>query len=481
MGKPHEGTGRAAVVGVIALAVLLASASLGSPAAGGPLSATSPSLATAATYSILAGSEVTNTGATTISGDVGISPGIGSAPHYSGFGTVTLGGTIHDADGAALTAQADKNAAYTALASQGCDTTYAGAFKELAGETLIPGVYCADQFRLSSGTLTLNGAAADVWIFKSAADLIITGGSSARVIFTGGGLPCNVWWRAVSSATFDANSTLVGNILADTSITFAAGASLNGRALARTAAVTLSSNSITGPTCAAEATATAVAATATATAAAATATSVAATSTAVAATSTAVAATATAVAATATAGAGNGSRSFGEVQVGKFTGDGCTSNLQPEAGVRFSLGSQEFLTGQAGPGIDRKIIAEGTSRVRMPGRAGWRTCARVVDPFRGEIFRQEFGDGETVVLDVPVYDGKRTEVYVTNLRLVTPTPTLTPTPVTTPTPVPTRPTPGALPATLPRTGDPSGMVMVWLALGAAGTALLGFSMRWRRK
>lgn len=375
-----------------------------------------------------------------------ISPGIGPLPHYINTGTVTLGGTVHDADGAAATAQADKNTAYTALASQGCDTTYAGAFKELAGITLVPGVYCADRFFLSSGTLTLNGAASDVWIFKSAADLIITGGSSAKVVFTGGGLACNVWWRAVSSATFDANSTLVGNILADTSITFAAGASLNGRALARTAAVTLSSNSITGPTCAAEATATAVAGTATATAA---------------------------------ATPSSDSGAFGEVQVGKFTGSDCTSNLQPEADVKFSLGTQNFFTGQAGPGIDRKIIAEGDRTVRMQGRAGWRTCARVVDPVKGEILRQEFGDGETVVVNVPVYDGKRTEVYVTNLRAATPTPTSTP--VATPTPVLARPTPGALPATLPRTGDPSAMLMVWLALGGAGTALLGFSMRRRRR
>ncbi len=209
--------------------------------------ATSPSLGTAASYSILAGSEVTNTGSTTISGDVGISPGIGAPPHYTGFGTVTLGGSIHDGDGAALTAQADKNAAFANLGSQTCDITYAGT-KDLAGEILVPGVYCADAFNLT-GTLTLNGSATGVWIFKSASSLVLTGGTAANIIFTGGGLPCNVWWRVVSTATLDANSSLVGNILAGTSVTFASGASLNGRALAGTGAVTLSSNSITSPTC----------------------------------------------------------------------------------------------------------------------------------------------------------------------------------------------------------------------------------------
>ncbi len=212
--------------------------------------ATSPSLGTAADFSILAGSIVTNTGATTVSGDLGISPGIGAAPHYTGWETVTHGGVIHDADATALTAQGDKDTAFASLASQGCDITYVGASKELAGETLVPGVYCADRFLLSSGTLTLDGDASDVWIFKSAADLVVTG-SSAAVVFSGSGLACNVWWRVVSSASFDAGSEFVGNVLASTAITFAAGASLDGRALASTASVTMDSTSITGPTCSA--------------------------------------------------------------------------------------------------------------------------------------------------------------------------------------------------------------------------------------
>lgn len=210
--------------------------------------ASSPTLGTAAAYSVLAGSQITNVGASTISADVGISPGIGVAPHYTGFGTVTLTGTIHDADAEALTAQGDKNTAYSALTSQACTVDYGGITKELAGITLSPGVYCATSFHLSSGILTLDGTAADVWIFKSASDLIITG-SSATVVFLGGGQPCNVWWSVASTATFDAGSAFVGNVLASTSITFAAGSSLDGRALAGTAEVTLDSASITGPTC----------------------------------------------------------------------------------------------------------------------------------------------------------------------------------------------------------------------------------------
>lgn len=243
------------VITGLVLSVMLVSLSLVGPK---PVqAATSPSLGTAATYSILAGSEVTNTGASTVSGNVGISPGIGVAPHYSGFGTVTLGGVINDANAAALAAQGDKDLAYAALDVNVCGadggTDYGAIVKSLNGLTLSPGVYCANQFNLS-GTLTLNGSATDVWIFKSAGSLVISGGAAAKVVFTGGALPCNVWWRVVSTASFDAGSSLAGNILADTSITMAAGAKLDGRALARTAEVTLSSASITGPTCAAAST-----------------------------------------------------------------------------------------------------------------------------------------------------------------------------------------------------------------------------------
>jgi hypothetical protein len=202
--------------------------------------ATSPSLGAAGSYAVLAGSAVTNTGATTIAGDVGIYPGIGPTPHYTGFGTVVFVGpyAVHDADVAAQNAQAASLTAYGAL-DQTCDFTYAGT-KELGSISLAPGVHCAGSFHLTSGTLTLTGLASDVWIFKSASDLIITGGAAAKVVSPS----CDVWWRVVSTATFDAGSSLIGNILADTSITLAAGASLSGKAFARTAEVTLIGNAI---------------------------------------------------------------------------------------------------------------------------------------------------------------------------------------------------------------------------------------------
>lgn len=197
--------------------------------------ATSPGLGAAGSFSILGGETVTNTGTTTMPGDLGVYPG--SA--VTGGPTVGPPGTIHAGDVTAYNAQLANTTTFTSL-DQGCDTTYAGT-KDLVGLNLVPGVYCADAFRLT-GTLTLSGSG--VWIFKSAADLITSG--TANIV---GGDACNVWWREVSSATLGTSTSLIGNILASTSITMATGATLNGRAFAQTGQVSLDSNIITNPTC----------------------------------------------------------------------------------------------------------------------------------------------------------------------------------------------------------------------------------------
>lgn len=212
----------------------LSKVSAASPAAG-----TSPTLVAAASYSVLAGSEVTNTGtgATHVSGDLGVFPGIGDKPHVHGVDVGMVGppGEIHDADTNATNAQLDNIAAFGYLA-QNCDVTYMGVQDLTLVSPLLPKVYCADAFRLT-GNLALTGSG--VWIFKSASDLTTSPGSSVT-----GGDPCNVWWRVVSSASLDTNTTFIGNILASTAITMKSGAKLKGRALAQTANVTMIDNTI---------------------------------------------------------------------------------------------------------------------------------------------------------------------------------------------------------------------------------------------
>ena len=230
---------------VIILVMLFSLAGISFNVSASPLAATSPTLGAVRSYSVLAGSAVTNNGNTTMPGNLGISPSIGVPPHFTGFppGSVGPPGVIHDADANAGLAQAADTAAFGYL-DQKCKTTYAGVQDLSLVSPLGPGVYCADAFILTKNLILLGGGPSDVWIFKSAATLTTSSGSSVT-----GGNPCNVWWREVSSATIGTNTEFIGNILALTSIHLMSGASLDGRALAQTAEVTLDSNRITGDEC----------------------------------------------------------------------------------------------------------------------------------------------------------------------------------------------------------------------------------------
>lgn len=201
-------------------------------------------LGTADDFAVLAGTTITNTGATTITGDVGLHPG--SA--VTGFGSVTLTGDLHVANGVAQQAKADLVTAYNDADGRAVTNTIA---PQLAGENLGPGVYESTgggAFELSSSrTLTLTGDADDVWIFQSGSSLIFNSGS--KVVVAGGADPCNVFWQVTSDATLDTNSTVVGTIMALTSIWLRTGATLQGRALARNGEVTMDSNTITNADC----------------------------------------------------------------------------------------------------------------------------------------------------------------------------------------------------------------------------------------
>lgn len=247
----------ARLIAIAVFAVFLCTVSSASAATAAPLGAASPGLGVASSFALLAGSLISNVPTSAITGDVGLSPATGAG--IAGFTCAQVTGTIYSVDifpalschannpGLLTTAKNDLVTAYDGLAASpntACTTDYGVGPQDLTlVSPLGPGVYCvgAGGFQLS-GNLTLSGSG--VWIFRSAATIITSPGSSVV-----GGEPCNVWWRAATSATLDTTTSFIGNILALASITMNTGATLRGRALARNGAVTLQSNNVSNAGC----------------------------------------------------------------------------------------------------------------------------------------------------------------------------------------------------------------------------------------
>jgi hypothetical protein len=207
-----------------------------------------PSLGAASGFAALAGGPaagaVTCT-TSTVTGDVGVlAPGT-----FTNTGC-TVAGTVNTN---AVAAYADFLNTYDSLHfNTSCDQILTGT---LAGVTLPPGVYCFTAAATLTGTLTLDGPADGVWIFK-----IGTGGTGAltgtsfSVVMAGGaaGTHCpNVYWWVAQDATLTA-SNFQGTILAGADITVTGG-TFHGDALAGgagstslpTGAVTFTNSTVT--------------------------------------------------------------------------------------------------------------------------------------------------------------------------------------------------------------------------------------------
>jgi len=227
-------------------------------------------LGAAESFAVLAYSTVTNTGPSIISGDIGLHPG--SA--VTGFppGNQAAGAT-YVASTPALQARLAATAAYTAARLQSGAVLLSGT--DLGGQIFLPDLYDSPDVLSITGTLTLD---ADndpdaVFIFRSKSAFDTA--SSSNVLLINQADLCNVFWIVPSSATLGTNSSLVGTVIASTSITATTGTSVHGRLLALNGAVTLDSTTVDSTGCAApvandgSGTTAATASTATATAAAA--------------------------------------------------------------------------------------------------------------------------------------------------------------------------------------------------------------------
>jgi hypothetical protein len=201
-------------------------------------------LGTAANFAVLGGSTVTNTGPTVITGDLGLSPGTS----VTGFPPGTVNGTMHITDSAAAQAQSDLTTAYNDAAGRSPTSTITA---DLAGRTLVPGVYNSGSSIGLSGDLTLDAQGDPAAVFVFQAGSALTTGSASRVLLRNGAQACNVFWQVGSSATLGTNSTFAGNVLALTSISVTTGANVTGSVLTRNGAVTLDTNNVTRSACAA--------------------------------------------------------------------------------------------------------------------------------------------------------------------------------------------------------------------------------------
>lgn len=200
-------------------------------------------LGTSGSYSVLAGQTVTNTGNSILGQDLGVNPGTA----ITGFPPGLVLGTTHATDAHSSLAQSDLVTAYDDTAGRSPTATIEG---DLAGKTLVSGVYKANESLGLSGTVTLDaqGDPNAVWIFQIGSELTTASASTVELI--NGAQACNVYWQVGSSATLGTASEFKGSIMALTSITVTNEANVEGRALARNGSVTLDDNTFTAPSCA---------------------------------------------------------------------------------------------------------------------------------------------------------------------------------------------------------------------------------------
>ena len=169
-------------------------------------------------------------------------------------------------------AQASLLTAYNFAAAQAPTADITGV--NLAGKTLLPGVYSSSSAILISGPIALtldgDGDPNAVFIFQAVSDLTVDPTSS--VTYTNGAQPCNVFWKVNSAFLKNTGSTFIGTILALTQITLTENITVEGRVLARNADVTFIHDTINKPSCSAPAATTATTAPAATTATATTAT-----------------------------------------------------------------------------------------------------------------------------------------------------------------------------------------------------------------
>jgi hypothetical protein len=146
---------------------------------------------------------------------------------------------VSSSAGTTSRAIADISAVYQELIAYATtNSSHAASFGD--GETLTAGVYTLGGAGSIAGTLTLNGTANDLFIFKINGALTTAAGTIVNL--TGGAQASNVFWVATSTGamTIAATTKMVGTLLAkNAAATIGSDSTLEGRVLSNAGAITV--------------------------------------------------------------------------------------------------------------------------------------------------------------------------------------------------------------------------------------------------
>ena len=182
---------------------------------------------------------------TTSSADVVVT-GMSLTPGAGTYSVTFNGEFIGTGSGTTSTALTDLETAYQVLLHTTNTALHANAFG--SGETLAAGVYQTSGAGSIAGSLTLNGTANDLFIFKINGAFSSSVGSS--ITLTGGAQASNVFWVAISAGAMSIATTnqMKGSFIArDGAALLANGSTLEGRLLTNVGAVSTDANTISIP------------------------------------------------------------------------------------------------------------------------------------------------------------------------------------------------------------------------------------------
>jgi Ice-binding-like len=246
--KLHAGAIRPRLAAMPTIGLLLLAVVVSLSFSGSALSAQATiNLGNVDSFGALSFTAMTNNGANTVvHGNIGSPTSMDVGVTHPGFAGYGAGSPqLANAQAALLTAY---GAAEAAAPNQ---PTITGV--NLAGKTLMPGVYNSTSGILISGPISLtldgNGDPSSVFIFQAASSGDLTVDPTSSVTYTNGAQPCNVFWKVNSAFLKNTDHTFIGTILALTQITLTENITVEGRVLARNADVTFIHDTINKPTC----------------------------------------------------------------------------------------------------------------------------------------------------------------------------------------------------------------------------------------